>query len=476
MTTKATIPCVGCHQLQQQLAALQAQVVSLQTALLEVQEQLARARKNSSTSSKPPSSDIVHPPKTPLPDGQDKRTIGGQPGHSKHQRALVPPEQVNGGIQPLRLPCCPDCGLALQDSLEPPRVVQQLDIPVVPVVVTEYRCLPGWCPGCHKAHYAPLPDDVRRAGLLGPRLTTLVAYLKGACHASFSVIRKFFRDVLGVAVCRGQLSKVVAKVSKALEDPYAELLQQLPQESRLNVDETGHKDNGDRWWTWCFRASLYTLFKIEPSRSADLLIEVLGEEFNGVLGCDYFSAYRRYMRECGAVVQFCLAHLIRDVKFLTTLPDARDQAYGERLREALRQLFAVFHQQEQLPEATFRRRLRAARDVVLEQAATDVPPTRHSQILAKRFAENGQAYFEFVTTPGVEPTNNLAEQAIRFVVLDRYTTQGTRGETGRQWSERIWTVLATCSQQGRSVLAYLQEAVSCWLEGKPAPTLLPQPQ
>lgn len=69
-------------------------------------------------------------------------------------------------------------------------------------------------------------------------------------------------------------------------------------------------------------AALFTLFKIDRRRSAAVLVEVLGTEFNGVLGCDYFSAYRRYQRECGVVVQFCLAHLIRDVKYLTTLPDA----------------------------------------------------------------------------------------------------------------------------------------------------------
>jgi hypothetical protein len=58
-------------------------------------------------------------------------------------------------------------------------------------------------------------------------------------------------------------------------------------------------------WTWCFRAELYTLFKIDPHRGADVLLEVLGEEFDGVLGCDGFSAYHRSMRECGAVVQLC---------------------------------------------------------------------------------------------------------------------------------------------------------------------------
>jgi hypothetical protein len=86
------------------------------------------------------------------------------------------------------------------------------------------------------------------------------------------------------------------------------------------VDETGLKEYNRRLWTWCFRASLFTLFKIEPSRGSDVLLEVLGREFNGVLGCDYFSAYRKYMGDCSVQLQFCLAHLLRDVRFLTEHP------------------------------------------------------------------------------------------------------------------------------------------------------------
>jgi transposase len=253
-----------------------------------------------------------------------------------------------------------------------------------------------------------------------------------------------------------------------------ELLEDLPIQARLNIDETGHKQSGARMWTWCFRASLYTLFKIDPTRSGDVLIEVLGKEFNGVLGCDYFSAYRRYQREFGVLLQFCLAHLIRDVKFLTTLPDPRERAYGERLREALRQLFAVIHRREQLSAAAFQGQLEAARAEVLRCGTQEVPATKHSRNLAKRFAKHGESYFRFITEPGVEPTNNLAEQAIRFVVLDRLVTQGTRSEAGNRWCERIWTVIATCSQQGRSVFDYLHAAVEAWFHQTEAPSLLPQ--
>src|SRR3954451_14326041 len=473
MGTDATPSCPNCQRLQSQLDAVQAQLKALQIAFAQLQAQLAAARKDSSTSSKPPSSDIVKPPKPPPPPGQDRRKIGGQPGHPKHERASFPPEQVNGGSHDYVLDLCPCCGHGLHPTAAAPRVVQQVEIHEVPLSIEEHCSHPAWCPHCQKMRYAQLPLTIERGGLVGPRLTTLIAYLKGPCHASFSTIRKFLRDVVQVTISRGQLAKIIAKVSAALEQPYAELLQDLTDQARLNIDETGHKQNGDRMWTWCFRASLYTLFKIDPTRSGDVLIEVLGTEFNGVLGCDYFSAYRRYQREFGVLLQFCLAHLIRDVKFLTTLPDPRERAYGERLREALRRLFAVIHRREHLSPQAFQDQLKAARTEVLRCGTQEVPETKHSSNLAKRLKKHGESYFRFVTTPRVEPTNNLAEQAIRFVVLDRLVTQGTRSEAGNRWCERIWTVVATCGQQGRSVFAYLEAAVGAWFGGTEAPSLLP---
>ncbi len=111
---------------------------------------------------------------------------------------------------------------------------------------------------------------------------------------------------------------------------------------------------------------------------------------------------------------------------------------------------------------------------MIDLAIRGAPDTRHAQNMAKRFQKHGAAYFQFITTPGLEPTNNLAEQAIRFVVIDRLITQGTRGEAGRRWSERIWTVMATCAMQGRSAYDFLLEAVQASFQDRPAPSLLTQ--
>ena len=458
MADAPTPECPNCRRLQARVAELEARI--------------ARLEKDSSNSHKPPSSDIVKP-KPPRPRRGKKRRIGGQPGHPRHQRPPFPPDQIDR-TQFHTLRQCPGCGGALRLApahAGPPRVVQQVELIERPVVVTEHRALAYWCPHCLKVLRARLPAEVRAAGLVGARLTALVAWLKGAAHASYSTIQALLGDVLGVRLSRGQLARLVRKASRALDPAYAELCEGLPSEARLNVDETGHKECGKNLWTWCFRAPAYTVFKIDESRGSKVLLEALGEEFDGVLGCDYFSAYRKYMGDFSVQVQFCLAHLIRDVKFLTTL-DGRTRKYGERLLGRLRKLFGVIHRRDRMGAEGFQRALQRERKGIVH-AARHPPWTREARNMAERFRRHADAYFRFITTPGVEPTNNLVEQALRFVVIQRRMTQGTRGAAGRAWCERIWTVVATCRQQSQSVFDFLHRALHAHFSGQRAPPPLP---
>ncbi len=450
------------------IAALQQQVTDLSKQVVDLLAQVARLSKNSSNSSKPPSSDIVKPP--PPPPGE-KRSIGGQKGHPRHEREPFTPAQINRVVD-YQMDCCPKCGGQMRPLHQPPRKLQQVEIPEVPVEVLEHRRHGYFCPHCQKVHDAPLPPEIQNSGLVGPRLTTWIAYLKGSCHCSFSTIRQFCRDVLHLPISRGQLAKVIQKVSTAMAESHLALQRMLPGQDILNVDESGHKENGRRLWTWGFRAAIFTCFKIDPSRGSQVLRAVLGEDFAGTLGCDYLSAYHKYRKDSGVSLQFCLAHLIRDVKFLTTLPEAAVVTYGQRMLDGLRRLFHVMHQRETMAAPVFRQALEQARDDLVV-AGLDAPEYKPARNMAERFRQNGESYFRFITTPGLEPTNNLAEQTIRFVVLDRHVTQGTRSERGRQWCEGIWSAIATCTQQQRSVFEFLYQTVNNHFAGKPTPSLLP---
>ena len=456
-------------ELEEQVKQRDERIAVLEKQFVELTDKVAKLSKNSSNSSKPPSSDITKPPRKKKNSGS--RNIGGQPGHSKHERPPFAKDDIDD-FQTHTLDACPDCGGELQEVEDDIRVVQQVEIVKKPVHIEQHTGLCYWCDHCKKFHYAPMPAHIEKGQLIGPRLTATIAYMKGACHCSFSTIRKFLRDVVGITVSRGQLSKLIQKASAAFEQAYNELLEHLPNEAKLNVDETGHKENKKRFWTWCFRADAYTLFKIADSRGSKVLIDVLGEDFAGVIGCDYFSAYRKYMKDFDILIQFCIAHLIRELKYLAGLTDKATADYGQKLLDAMRDMFSIFHKAEGLTVSDFAKSMEESRKGFLGIALTDVPDSRQAQNLANRFRQHGEAYFRFITTPDIEPTNNLAEQAIRFVVIDRYITQGTRSEKGRLWSERIWTVLATCASQGRNAFDFICQSIQAHFSDQPFPSLL----
>lgn len=453
-----------------------------------LEDQVQKLKKNSRNSSKPPSSDIVKPKKKKQNEAgnvpESKRKIGGQPGHPKHERPFYTEDQINKVFDHIHS-SCPDCGGIITPRFDLEyRRVQQIEMAEIPVLKTEHRAYAVWCQACQKFHYKPFPKSVIKAGLFQERITTLVAYLKYVCHCSFTTIRKYIRDVLGETISRGYLRKVLEKVSTSLNGTYDELLERLPLETIVNADETGHKDKGDKFWTWVFRAELYVLFKIDKTRSTQVLIDVLGESFNGALGCDYFSSYRCYMRKFDVLIQFCLAHLIRDVRFLTNLSNQDSKDYGNRILDGIRELFKIIHTRNTFTKASFRTALEHAKKTIIEAATTNVPSLldkkgkelyTHAKNMADRFHKHGEAYFTFITTPNADPTNNVAEQAVRFIVIDRHITQGTRGQAGRKTAERLWTVVGTCQLQGRSAFNFIHKAVHALFYDQPSPSLIPAP-
>src|SRR5450755_2979364 len=166
--------CPQCRILTVELASLKGDVARLR-------EELAAAKKNSSTSSKPPSSDIVKPKAPDDPVDGAKRKIGGQPGHPKHEREPFPPEQVTHFEEHL-LEACPCCGGRLRRNGHFARVVQQIDIERPPLTVEQHTSPEYWCERCQQSYKAPMPSAIEKGGLVGPQLTALIAYLKGACH------------------------------------------------------------------------------------------------------------------------------------------------------------------------------------------------------------------------------------------------------------------------------------------------------
>jgi transposase len=436
----------------------------------ELEEKVAKLSKTSSTSSKSPSSDIVKPKKNKKTD-EEKCTRGGQFGHQRHERPKIPPEEIDNWYC-YELDGCPACGGRIELREEKNRIFQQIEIKEFPVENSEH-IMPGyWCEKCQKMHWPDIPEEIKIAGLFGSQFTALIGYMKYGLHTSYSCIRNFIKDVLNVKISGGQLSKLISKVAKSLAVPYEELLNQIPLERFLNIDETGHKTNGERFWTWCFRASMYVLFKIDKSRGSKVLVDVLGKEFDGVLGSDYFSAYQKYIKDFNVTIQFCIAHLIRDLKFLTTLKDPRDKDFGIKLLNLFKELFKIIHNNDDISNTNIKIKLEKVSEKILILAIENAPETKDGLRIKKRFVKHGKEYFQFIITPEIDPTNNVAEQAVRFIVIDRHVTQGTRSEEGQRIAEKFWTVMGTCSVQGRSAFNFIRDSLNAFLEKSSSPSLL----
>jgi len=482
-TSSSHTSCPACHALRaevdalkgflqgmrQQLDVLQGELSQVQAERDTAQEALAKARKNSSNSSKPPSSDIVKGKKRSSV-GRRKRKIGGQPGHPKHERTFCLEEADEKHTYDLDT--CPKCaGVHLEVLPGAEKTTYQYELVEQPILLHAHQTQAYWCPDCQLIHYASLPAPVRKGGIVGPDLTAMIGYLKGGCHTSYTTIQSFLTDVMGSPLSTGMLAKVVHKVSDALAAPYQEVWKALREQKILNIDETGHPENGQSLWNWVFRAPNFTLFTIEESRSAQVLEDVLGTECEAVLGSDYYSSYRAYMKQAPVTVQFCLAHLIREARYLSQSSSQVIANYGQRVLDGLKSIFKIIHQREKIPPDTFRRRLERQRDQFLRMARR-TQAGGEAATLAKRFRTHGREYFTFITQPDIDPTNNVAEQAIRFCVIDRLITQGTRGTVGRQWCERIWTTLATCTQKGHRAFHFIRRAVQAHFSDTDPPSLL----
>jgi len=447
-------------ELRQLLAELRAEVA-------ELKSKLAAAQKNSRNSSKPPSSDITKP-QAGKRKGK-KRKIGAQIGHEAKFRSPIAADQIDEQqiYEPQSAIC--DCGGQFVAEPQSDRIRQQIDLPARPLRVREFRGKAYRCSKCGRHHYGQIPPEVLATGFVGPNLASVLAYLKIKSHASYTALSCFTDEVLGHRVSRGELAKTFQKISGALKEPYEEALAALPEEQLLNIDETGHKENGRRMWTWVFRAPLFAVFYISLSRSSDVLKSVLGLDFKGLLGCDYFSAYRKYLKSGPAEAQFCLAHFIRDVRFLSGSSHEEVKSYALRILARLRLMFRLYHRTKQDPALLDKLRRCGRR---LQREALDAPEVKAAQNIAHRFRQNGDSYLRFIDHPELEPTNNLAEQAIRFVVLDRVVTQGTRSLAGRDWSARAWTVSATCSMRKYSLFKFIRQAIDAFYSQKNAPSLL----
>jgi transposase len=290
------------------IAQLLAQVEALTHRVAELE---ARLGQNSTNSSKPPSLD---PPETKRRVKPPKgRSPGGQPGHAHHERQLLPWQQVNQVIELPPPQQCERCQRRLEGTRQEALRHQQVEVPPLHPVVTEYRCQGVVCAHCGTLNRAELPPEVD-GHIFGERLSALVCLLVGKYRLSKRLVQQALSDLLGVRLSLGAVSNREREMSEALCVPVAEAERFLRDQGRVNMDETGWVEghvegHGRRAWLWLVACSRVAVFRIATSRGSEVAKGLLGEDFAGILTSDRWSAYNWY--DTG-LRQVCWSHLTRD--------------------------------------------------------------------------------------------------------------------------------------------------------------------
>ena len=473
------------EQLRRDLTEREKRIADQGKQIADLERKLGLRQQNSTTSSKPPSSDGLAGKQRPRCRNHRKksgRKPGGQPGHAGHHRGLVPPERVNE-VVPLYPSQCSHCQKPFGERdrtraapAEPQRH-QVTELPKIQAHITEYQCHKLQCARCGQKTQATLPEAVK--GGFGPELTALIAYQTVTCRMPRRVVRESLEHGLGIPLSLGSVQNVWEEASDAVAGPYEELARQLPREPVLNSDETGYRTNGEKRWLWALVASTFVFYQVAATRGAEVLVQLLGAVFAGILCSDRCPSYTAYHQ---GEAQFCWAHFKRNI---LGAPEMAKTTDAERFcRDALAlhaRLFRLWHRFQAGPDTRYPiadRQELILRSLPLQkkfftlgERYLDCKDNDVRNLATALYVHCGE-FFVFLEKDGVEPTNNAAERALRCAVQWRKTSFGSRSARGEIAMARLLTVTRTCRMQNRNSLDFLAVAIRAHRIAGPATSLL----
>lgn len=446
------------------LLLAQVQKLTARVATLE-----ARLNKTPQNSSLPPSSEHPHARHAP-PRSKSKKKRGGQPGHAKHERPLLPTDECDE-VHQLKPTECRRCGTKLTGCDAAPLRHQVWELPEIRAHVTEHQRHRLVCRRCGETTCAELPLGVPQSQA-GPRLVALTALLMGCFKQSKRRVALFLEQVLNQPCSPGWVVKLQNQATAALMPAYEELASALPTEAVLGIDESPTKEARQKSWLWTFVARTYTVFALRTTRAATVLQELLTDTFDGVVNCDRAKMYWSIGRP-----QWCWAHLKRDFQALIDHPDHQVKRLGRDLMPPTKELFRHW---ARCRDGTITRRgferlmqpIRQKIDALLLRGVFSGNPKLTG--MCDELHRHRDWLWTFLDVEGVAPTNNVSERALRPAVIWRKLSFGTQSAQGSRFVETILSVVETCHRQSRSSFDYLTAALEAHFTGQKTPSLLPR--
>ena len=458
--------CARVTELEAQLGERDARIEVLQQRVCQVEEQLVEAQRVGKRQATPfaRKKRVAHPKRPGRRAGQGKFSRRPKPALGEVNRTLEAP-----------LPCCPECGGGLQD--EKAHEHFEVDIPPVQPIVTRYVTHSGYCETCQKRVHSQHPEQISTATgaagiVVGPRAKAVAADLKHRLGVPYAKICDHLETALGLPITPGALSQADTRLAKKAHPVYEALVAALRACTVVHSDETGWRIGILSAWLWVFTNQDITVYTICTSRGHEVVLDILGQEFKGILVSDCFLAYDAKALE-EWLKQKCIGHLLNDLSEIEANKTGRAVCFAREVTALLREALALKANKPTLDADTFAQRASALEtrlDALIDEKRRMTDPDNRR--FAKRLRKQRPHLLRFLYVDELDATNNIAERRIRPAVVTRKTSGCNRTEGGAEAHAILSSVLVTCRQQKRPILDYLVELQRA--SGQPPP-LLPEP-
>ena len=441
------------QRLQKQLERLQAEVEELKRAGKRQAAPFARRKL------------VEHPKRPGRKAGQGKFSRRGRPTHRQVDQTKK--ARLNG---------CPECGGRLRDIHQHEQYVT--DIPkTIRLITTRYVTYSGYCVDCRKRVRSRHPEQTSQATgaagvMVGPRAKALAADAKHRLGCSYGKVSELLNDAFGMQVSRSGWCQADQRLAEKAQPVYQELIEAMQRSSVVHADETGWRIGTLSAWLWVFTNQEITVYAIRDNRSSDVVVEILGKQFQGILASDCFLAYDD-KRLKDWLKQKCLSHLLKDLKEMEESKTGRAVRFAQQLTAVLQEALKLKAEKLSLDPDIFVQRAQALEtqlDTLISRQRN--LKDRDNLRFARRLRKHRPHLLRFLYVDDLDATNNLAERQIRPSVIIRKTNGCNRSKGGAETHSVLTSVLVTCRQHSVPILDYM---VSLQQFGETPPSLISSP-
>lgn len=380
---------------------------------------------------------------------------GRKPGQGRFARRPAPRQgaPVESVRVPVEEPCCPFCGGPWGAPEE--ELVSNTDLPVQPppevqTFLVEKRC----CQRCGRTvrgrHPAVAADQYgATAHRVGARAKAVAHTLHYGMGVPQRKVPRIMKELSGLEITQGALSQDAQKQTAGVVGAaYQQLRAEIPQAPVVNTDDTGWRVGGQAAQLMVFTTPEITVYQVRRQHRNEEVREVIGDDFQGVLGNDRGRSYDAEKMD-RVKQQKCFSHLIRNTQEVEPRQRGRALQFPRQLRELLREGLALAHRRPELGDQQFQQKVadldQALDDLLLDRTLRNRDNQRLLDGIGAQHDRNN--LLRFLSDPRVEPTNNRAERALRPAVIRRKVSQCSKTESGARAFEAFLSVLQTYKQR-----------------------------